>query len=130
MKGSEEAEVIFFMPFVAAGVGLRILGWRGHRHQLFYNLVSLVLSDHLIDDIGHGFGPKAMFVGDFVHILNEVVVKDRGGDDDGSKRERSKGRDRNGSNIGWGFFPVHVFDGAGFEGSLGAKFFGNILPHR
>jgi hypothetical protein len=27
----------------------------------------------------------------------------------------------------WGFSPVHVFDGAGFEESLAAKFFGNIL---
>jgi hypothetical protein len=26
-----------------------------------------------------------------------------------------------------GLFPVHVFDGTSFEGSLGAKFFGNIL---
>ncbi len=105
-------------------------GWRGRRHHFFNNLVSLVLSDRLIDDIGHGFRPKAMFVGDFVHIFDEVVVEDRGGDNDGSERERSKGRDCNGSNIGWGFFPVHVFDGAGFKGSLAAKFFGNILPRQ
>ncbi len=30
--------------------------------------------------------------------------------------------------LDWAFFPVYVFDGAGFMGSLGAKFFGNILP--
>jgi hypothetical protein len=127
MKGPEEAEVIFFMPFVAAHVGLQLLDGAA-TDIIFYDLVSLVLSDRLIDDISHGFGPKAIFIGDFVHILDEVIVEDRGGDDDGSKRERSKGRDCNGSNIGWGFFPVHVFDSAGFEGSLGVKFFGNIPP--